>query len=288
MATAVYGSRSIKRARRTAKEMDCLAYALYSVMEADHPMTIRGLFYRLVSDGVIPKTEAAYKSIVIRLATEMRLSGAIPYGWVADNTRWRHGSSAFTSLGDWLEESIRTYRLDLWRDQDAYVEVWLEKDALAGVVLEETDPWRVPLMVTRGYPSLTYLANCAAHIQCVSKPTYLYYFGDLDPSGVDIPRVVEKRLRQFLPDVEIHFARVAITAEQVDEHNLPTRPTKRTDTRANRFKGESVEVDALPPAVLRTLVRECIVQHIDDRKLKRLEREEALGRETLASLTIPE
>lgn len=282
-----YRSGSTKRTRRTAAEMEAIRAAILRTLRSDHPMTIRGLFYRLVSDGVIPKTEAAYKGLVVRLATAMRLDGSLPFEWVADNTRWRHGGLAYETLDEWLQESQRTYRLDLWRDQGAYVEVWLEKDALSGILLQETDPLCVPLMVTRGYPSVTYLANAAAHIRTVNRPTALYYFGDFDPSGVDIPRVVERRLREFAPGVRIAFERVAVTEAQIEALKLPTRPTKTTDSRSASFRGRSVEVDAVPPSILRQWVRERIERHIDPRKLAAIQREEALGREALSSIRLP-
>lgn len=283
-----YRSGSTKRKRRTAAEIEAIRAAILRTLRADHPMTIRGLFYRLVSEEVIPKTEAAYKGLVVRLATEMRLDGTLPFRWVADNTRWRHGGLAYAGPEEWLAESIQTYRLDLWRDQPVYVEVWLEKDALAGVLLQETDPLRVPLMVTRGYPSITYLANAAAHIRHVGKPTMLYYFGDFDPSGVDIPRVVAQRLREFAPAVRIGFHRVAVNEDQIEALGLPTRPTKTKDSRSGSFKGRrSVEVDAVPPAILRQWARERIERHIDPRKLAAIQREEALHRKCLASISIP-
>jgi hypothetical protein len=101
-------------------------------------------------------------------------------------------------------------------------------------------------------------------IDAQDKPAYLYYFGDFDPSGLDIPRKVECDLREFAPDADIEFERVAVTREQIAEMKLPTRPTKWTDSQAKSFVGESVEVDAIPPKVLRQLVSECITQHIDD------------------------
>ena len=83
-----------------------------------------------------------------------------------------------------LANTARTYRKALWDDQDAYVEIWCEKDALAGVLYKETAVWDVPLMVSRGFASLTFLAEAAEAIAAEGKPAYLYYFGDHDPSGV--------------------------------------------------------------------------------------------------------
>lgn len=128
---------------------------------------------------------------------------------------------------------------------------------------EETEKWDVPLMVTRGFASLSYLHDAAEVIAWHEKPAYVYFLGDHDPSGLDITRNVERRLREFAPDAEIHFQRIAVTLEQIEAWNLPTRPTKKTDSRSKNFEGESVEVDAIRPTELRQLVRDTITQHID-------------------------
>ena len=169
--------------------------ALYGILVAENPMTVRQVFYQAVSAGVIDKTETEYKHTIIRLLTDMRRAGDIPFGWIGDNTRWMRKPRL----------TKETYRRALWDNQDAYVEMWLEKDALAGVLSEETEAWDVPLMVTRGYPSVSYLYEAAAAIQYQGKPAYLYYFGDHDPSGHDITRATEAGLREFAPDAEIYF-----------------------------------------------------------------------------------
>lgn len=279
-----YMASSTKRHRRSAAEVQAVRQALYDTLAADHPMTVRQVFYRLVSTGVIDKTESEYNSTVGRLLTDMRVGGQIPFGWVADNTRWMRKPRTFDSLEDALHATAATYRRSLWTHADAYVEVWLEKDALAGVLLEETAPYDVPLMVTRGYASLSYLHEAAETIQAVGKPTFIYYCGDHDPSGLDIPRQVERRLREFAPDAEINFQRVAVTPEQIEAFALPTRPTKGTDTRARNFVGESVEVDAIPPHDLRAIVRACIERHVDSEALRILQVAESSERSLLRDL----
>ncbi len=258
--------------------------AMFALLAAEHPMTARQVFYRLVSQGAISKTQSEYKGTVIRLLGEMRKDGTIPYGWIADNTRWMRKPQSFDSMEDALRTTARAYRRNLWNDQDAYVEVWLEKDALAGVVMEETETFDVPLMVTRGYPSLSYLDSAAQAIREADeagKTAYLYYFGDYDPSGLDIPRTTEATLREMAPDAELSFERVAVTPEQ-----LPTRPTKETDTRSAGFVGESVEVDAIPPADLRAIVRGRIEQHIDLDLLERTQTIERAERDSLRYLAL--
>ena len=277
-------SSPIKRPRRSQMTMDGIRETILEVLERDRPMTVRQLFYRLVSLGTIAKTEAEYKTTVGRLAVEMRRAGVIPFGWIADNTRWMRKPRTHSNLAQALSRTAETYRRAVWDDQDSYVEVWLEKDALAGVVQDVTAPWDVPLMVTRGFPSLSYLHEAAEALGRQEKPAFLYYFGDYDPSGLDITRVVEKGIREFAPNADITFERVAVTPEQIVDLALPTRPTKTTDSRSKNFVGESVEVDAIAPATLRRMVEACITQHIDHAAHERLLEIEAAERGMLLEI----
>ncbi|QEG35160.1 hypothetical protein Pr1d_24510 [Bythopirellula goksoeyrii] len=139
-------------------------------------------------------------------------------------------------------------------------------------------------MVTRGYPSVSYIYEAARTIEYQEKPAHLYYFGDRDPSGVDIDRFVEERIREIAPKVELYFHRIAVTEEQIDQYQLPTRPTKKTDSRSKSFKGESVEVDAIAPDTLRELCESCITEHLDNFAYQRLLKAEQAERETLATM----
>jgi hypothetical protein len=247
-------------------------------------MTVRQVFYQAVSRGLIDKTEAQYKQTVCRLLADMRRSGDLPFRWIADSTRWMRKPDTHGGLANMLEKSQRTYRRAIWDDQDVYVEIWLEKEALAGVLYDITAKWDVPLMVTRGYPSMSYLYEAAKSIEAENKPAYLYYFGDHDPSGVDISRFVSQALCEYAPDADITFARVAVTPQQIVGYHLPTRPTKTSDTRSKSFQGGSVEVDAISPDDLRWLAENCITKHIDFDMLQRLREVEAAERDTLASI----
>lgn len=281
----VYRTSPIKRDRRTSAQIQSIRDALYSVLESDHPMTVRQVFYQMTSLGTVPKTEAAYKGIVCRLLAEMRLQGQIPFGWISDNTRWMRKPDTYDSLEDALAYNLQTYRRSLWTRMPAYVEIWIEKDALAGVVLSVTAQWDVPLMVTRGYPSLSYTYEAAQVIAKRDKPAYIYYMGDYDPSGLDIARTLEERLREFAPDAEIHFDRIAVTPDQIEYWNLPSRPTKKQDTRSKRFgNADSVELDAIPAHNLRSLVEGAILQHLDTDEFYRLQDIERAERETLAQV----
>lgn len=264
--------------------MQELRDAMTAILREDRPMTVRQVFYRMVGTGLIDKTENEYKNTVVRLLAEMRRAREIPFGWISDNTRWQLRPTTFSSLENMLREGARSYRRAVWNDQPEYVEVWLEKDALSGVLYDVTAEFDVPLMVTRGYPSISYLHSAAEFMEGVEKPVYIYYFGDRDPSGLDIARSVEEGLREFAPTAEIHFERVAVTLDQVEEWSLPTRPTKTSDSRSKGFEGGSVEVDAISPRRLRGLTREVIEQHVDHRQLDVLREAERSERSILMRL----
>jgi hypothetical protein len=188
----------------------------------------------------------------------MRRSGQLPYGWIADHTRWQRKPVTFDSIEDALADTAATYRKALWRDAKSYLEIWLEKDALSGVVLPVTKKFDVPLMVVWGYASETFLHAAGDYMAAVERPCFVYHFGDFDPSGQDAARAVEKGLRKHAGGAEIHFERIAVTQRQIDEWNLPTRPTKQSDPRAKKFGPVSVELDAINPNKLRELVADVI------------------------------
>jgi hypothetical protein len=257
-----------KRFRRTKAATTSVRDTIKAILEQDHPQTVRQVFYALSVRGLIAKLENEYHRTVVRLLVDMREDGTIPFAWIADNTRWMRKPSTFAGLKSFFESGAKGYRRNLWITMPVYVEVWCEKDALAGVLMEETEIYDVPLMTARGYPSISFVHSAAKAIEAKGKPAYIYHFGDFDPSGVDAARDIEAKLRRYAPGAEIHFERPAVTREQIEQWNLPTRPTKQTDTRAKKFgSATSVELDAIPAQKLRRLVRECIERHVDQHQL---------------------
>jgi hypothetical protein len=311
--SAVYGSSPIRRRRRSQAEMEAIRAALNEILAEGHPMTVRQVFYQATTAGVVAKTEAEYKGTVCRLLADMRRDGEIPYTWLADATRWMRKPTTFSSAEAALKRTAETYRRALWDDSAVAVEIWLEKEALAGVLVEVTDAWDVPLMVTRGYPSMSFLYSAAAAIKSRSdhdQRTKIYYFGDYDPSGRDIDRAVVSGIGESLQTLEVaefsvaatfdaffddsepewtfeayaDFERIGVTKEQIEHWELPTRPTKKTDTRSKTFKGDSVELDAILADRLRELARECIEQHVDQHQLGVLQKAEAEERRLLLEM----
>jgi hypothetical protein len=118
----------------------------------------------------------------------MRRAGGLPYDYLADNTRWQRKPRTFDSVEDALRDTAAFYRKNLWTTADWYVEIWLEKDALSGVIYPVTSLYDVPLMVARGYASLSFLHSAAEYINSLTVPAHIYHFGDFDPSGVNAGR----------------------------------------------------------------------------------------------------
>lgn len=254
--------------------------AIYAEMELQNPMSVRQTFYRVESGGHVEKTESGYDRVQRQMLV-MRRRGAIPYGWVTDGTRWVHKRRSYSNMGSALLDWQRNYRRALWNEQPEYVEIWVEKDALAGVLTAVTEPYDVPLYVARGFSSETYLYECAEYLKAIDKPIFIYHFGDHDPSGRKAAKHIARRLREF--GAEFTYVEAAVTPEQIATMNLPTRPTKKS-THAKGWQGDSVELDAIPPNTLRQMVRDVIEQHIDQSALDYVRRIEETERERFIEL----
>ena len=285
MTGASYGACST---RRTKASIAAIRETIIEVIGDDPPMTVRQVFYQLVARGVIEKSEQQYQGTVIRLMTEMRLSGDLPYDWVVDESRRVRITETFDNVADAIERTAKFYRRSALAGCDDYLEIWCEKDALAGSLWDVTSDYDVPLMVSRGMPSLTFLHGTAQAIQRAAengKKAFIYQFGDHDPSGVLIPELIERRLKEMCERLDCpppYVERVALTEAQVRRHKLPTRPTKREgNNHATGFVGRSVELDALPPRFLRDVVRAAIERHISAAQTLSLREAEASERELL-------
>lgn len=276
---------SKKGYRRSKAQIEQLQGDLYQITFEGRPCTVRNVFYRGVAKGIVDKTEHEYKAVGRNLV-QMRRSGMMPYDWLCDNTRWRHKPTTHDDLSSMLYDQQQFYRRAIWRDQPKYIEVWLEKDSMVGTIFPETSKWDIPLLPCRGYPSLTFLAESAEEIREQNKPTTVFYCGDWDPSGVHISKKVEQELRAFCPEIDLTFQRLAINEEHIQMFDLPTRPTKASDSRSHSFKGESVELDAMDPRMLRRLVQRSIERLIDSEILERTRKVEKAEKETLDGIIL--
>ena len=281
----VYQTSQIKRSRSTKAEVEARRERLLEIIEDGHPMTVRQVFYQATVRGLVEKAETGYSKVQTDL-TLLRRIGVLPYDYLADNTRWQRKPVTFDGVEAALKHTARFYRKSLWANADCYVEIWLEKDALAGVVIPVTAMFDVPLMVARGYASLSFLYSAAEFINELKVPTYIYQFGDFDRPGVNAANKIEETLQEMAPDADITFERIAVTEAQIAEWGLPTRPTKTTDSRSKTFGEISVELDAIDPNQLRELVQSVIEQHLPPEQYEVLKAAEESERELLASLML--
>lgn len=284
-----YEASSIKRHRWTKAELERLDQTIVEVTAAENPVSLRGVYYRCVSRGVIEKTEQAYSRVGRRLS-QLRIAGRLPWGWIEDGSRMTLRVDSYSSAAEALDVAAQTYRRNLWIDSDAEVVFLSEKDAISGAVSPIVcDKWCCDLAIARGYSSVTFVHRMAEKVlrnTAMGKTTFLYQLGDHDPSGLDAWRSFQDRLHEFAPGGLVECERLAVTPEQIEEFGLLTRPTKRTDTRAKNFEGESVEVDAIPAPKLRQMVDEAIGRHIDKHALEVAETYEESERLMLKSFAL--
>lgn len=233
-------------------------------------LTLRQLYYQLVSKNIIPNVERSYKNLSSTVS-DARLSGRMDWDAIEDRARQPSMAIEFENIQDLADWSLRVFRLPRWVGQENYVELWVEKDALAGVLAPLARKYHICLMVNRGYSSQSAMYESAQRFKenmfklNVSE-AHLLYLGDFDPSGEDMVRDIRDRLELFeVGDLSVH--KIALTMDQIEEHDPPPNPAKMSDPRAAKFVdqhgAESWEVDALPPNVLQTIIEANIQAYID-------------------------
>jgi hypothetical protein len=212
-----YRASPIKRARRTKSDVGAIRDAIMTVIRDDPPMTVRQVFYQLVTRGVIEKSEAEYQRTVIRLLTDMRLSGELPFDWIVDESRRVQVTETFDGVADAIAHTAEFYRRSALAECPVYIEVWCEKDALSGALWDVASDYDVPLMISRGMPSLTFLHASAQAIRRAAKHgkrSFIYQFGDHDPTGTLIPKTIARRLGEMCERLKCpppYVERVALT-----------------------------------------------------------------------------
>lgn len=261
--------------------------AMRATVDRQRPMTLRQLFYALTVQGIVDKTEQAYAMVGHQLL-KMRREGVIPWADISDNTRWVRRPRTYFGIDHALRLTAETYRRSAFAQVEDRVEVWCEKDALAGIIMDVTAVYDVPLYVSRGFTSDSYLHEAAESIADDGRPCHIYEFGDHDPSGVAASQATMRKLFEYVGDgADVTFTRMAVTPAQIRILGLPSRPTKREgNSHAAGFEGDSVELDALPPDDLRYLVEAAIKRHIPDATLSALQAAEASEREALRAFAI--
>jgi hypothetical protein len=281
-----------KRKRSTNAELDALDRELINIVAEMQPITVRGVFYQAEVRELVEKTEDGYDRVQRRLV-ELRRSGAIPYDHITDSSRTVQGRNRYRDVQSFQQDMAWFYHRDYWSDEPDHVSVWVEKDALAGTIYPTVvDKWGLNLYVNRGFTSLSYLHSAAENIIAIGKPAHIYILSDFDPSGKCAKDTVAKDLRGLVGGaVEVNVYDLAVTPKQIKKWNLPSRPTKTSDTRSRKFVAEhgdrSVELDAIRPDRLRELVGNAIRAHwTNPRELAQLKVTEQEERNAIASLRL--
>jgi hypothetical protein len=242
-----------------------------------YSLTLRQVYYQLVARGLIPNNDKQYK-IIGNAVNAGRLAGLIDWDAIEDRTRYIRKNSHWDTPKDIIATAAVGYYRDHWVDMDAYVEVWVEKDALIGIVQKACSKWDVPNFSCRGYTSQSEMWRAARRFidkQEKDKNNVLIHLGDHDPSGIDMTRDIQERLEFFGADVEVK--RIALNRDQIDEYNPPPNPAKITDTRCRsyikKYGKVSWELDALPPNVLEELIEIEIYSYIEEKEWNYVETE---------------
>ena len=255
-------------------------------------LTLRQLYYQLVTKNVISNEERSYKTLG-NLVSDGRLAGLIDWDAIEDRVRVPRIPQEFKDLPELVRAAHDAYRLPRWKGQENYVELWVEKDAISGVLAPLANQYHITLMVNRGYSSQSAMYEAANRFKAEYiksrkpdtklKQGRLLYLGDHDPSGEDMVRDISDRLEMFGADVIVE--KIALTMNQVQEYDPPPNPAKLTDSRSagyiEKYGDSSWEVDALPPEVLHTIVKEAILNYVDLWRMQEVKRQEEVDKKLL-------
>ena len=269
-------------------------------------LTLRQLYYQLVSANIVPNTERSYKNVGT-LVSNARLAGMLDWDGIEDRGRQPAVPPEFDSVEDLLDAAFASYRLPRLAGQSEYAELWVEKDALSGVLRPIAREYHVPLMVNKGYSSQSAMFSAAGRIRAACEKldddpyrphtATVLYLGDMDPSGEDMVRDIQDRLEMFLNarigeygydamrEVDVDVEKVALNMDQVKQFGLPPNPAKLSDSRAaafiTKYGRESWVVDALPPRELQRIAREAIEGCLDLDLMEEIKEQEEADKDKL-------
>ena len=232
-------------------------------------LTLRQLYYQLVTKNIIKNEERSYKNLS-SLVSDARLAGMLDWDAIEDRIRVPVIPSEWSSIQSLVDSALYSYRLPRWETQENYIELWVEKDALAGVLRPLAHQYHVPKMVNRGYTSQSAMYEASRRYlnQSDNKVNrVIIYLGDFDPSGEDMVRDIGDRMQVFGCGAEFEIIKIALTLKQVKFYKPPPNPTKHKDPRSKEFIAKygasSWEVDAINPKELSKIITREIEHYID-------------------------
>jgi hypothetical protein len=258
------------------------------------PLTIRQVFYNLVAHGRLDKTELAYARLCEHL-NRARRARLIPFEVIRDDGVVTMRSQSYDSVEDSYDETgrrARDYRRDRQAGQPTYLEVWCEAAGMLHQLDAIADGYTIPVYSAGGFASLSATRAIANRALSRSVPTVILHVGDFDPSGESIFASMIEDATAFVSEdrvlgptyTDLRGVRVALTERQVAEYDLPTAPTKASDSRAWNWDGGTCQLEALPPDTLAEVIRDAINSHIDNQALAPVLEAECVERAALLGL----
>lgn len=316
-----YKYREIRLSKENKVRLDQINSIIREYQRQNYVLTLRQLYYQLVSRDVIPNQQKEYAKLS-GLLKEGRMGGVVDWNAIEDRLRSAEKPSSWDTPADILDSAIASYAKPRMRDQETYIEVWVEKDALSGVLSRVTEQYHIPICVNRGYSSASAMHEAFKRFNTALKDEQkirILYLGDYDPSGIDMIRDVEHRVLEFflgyynspedLADqkinaewMELHakdslantcgldfeVVPIALTRAQINQYDPPPNPAKMSDPRAGKFVQDhgttSWEVDALRPEVLNQILTDAITDLIDIDVYNDVVEEEEADKEKLREL----
>lgn len=280
---------------KTNKVRLALINAIIEEYQKDgYVLTLRQLYYQLVTRDVIPNSDKEYKKLG-ELLKEGRMAGIVDWDAIEDRLRTVEKPLSFEDPEHRLRSAIYNYDLDRQKGQPIYLECWVEKDALSGVLERVTRPYHVPIMVNRGYSSASAMHDAFNRFKEAKEngqKVEILYFGDHDPSGLNMVKDIRNRIEEFATGIGLalpfKITPIALTMTQIKLYNPPPNPAKVTDSRYVEYEAEhgteSWEVDALPPDVLNELLENAITSRIDMEKYRTISEQVEIDRARLMAL----
>jgi hypothetical protein len=252
-------------------------------------LTIRQLYYQFVARDLLPNTERSYKNLITTI-DRGRQAGYIDWDAIVDRTREKEGNSHWRNPAAIVRGCAKQFQMDMWKLQENRVEVWIEKQALIGVIEDVCEGWDVDYFACRGYNSQSEAWRAGRRFKKYWKNQQrpiVIHLGDHDPSGIDMTYDNQRRLSLFA-EGPVDVRRIALKMEQIEEYEPPPNPAKVTDSRFSAYQAEfgdeSWELDALDPQTIVGLINDEIESIVDLPKWNEMEAEQVAGRERIAQI----
>lgn len=259
-----------KRFQQSSMEIIVMANEIIDeYLEQDFKLTLRQLYYQFVARGYLANKQSEYKRLG-SIISDGRLAGLIDWVAIEDRTRNIKELTHWNDPGQIIRACANSFRLDHWMNQQCRVEVWIEKEALIGVIEGVCNQYDVKYFACKGYVSQSEMWKASQRMKFYMeygiKPVIIH-LGDHDPSGIDMTRDILERNHMFEAD-DLIIERIALNMDQIEEFDPPPNPAKLTDTRAGsyiaKYGNKSWELDALDPKHLSDLIASYIKLYRDD------------------------